>query len=190
MASTYQAPTLEHIVELARGGELFGYDVYITIVASRFNSHITERLLESCVKTLQPIAKALDERIRETSELPWQSPSLTTRIRRVPGANEIPQALIKPDFFPVHSDTPYYDVAIALGCIIRGETPHFDIIANTSAMGLMQASLELKIPVINGILTTENEEQAQERASNGSTYAINAIEMLSPYFLTGQDADR
>jgi len=92
----------------------------------------------------------------------------------VPGALEAPLALRK------LANTGSYDALIALGAVIRGETYHFEIVANQSASGLMQVQLDGGIPVANGILTTEDEKQAQARAeSKGRDCAEVAVEMAN-----------
>lgn len=133
--------------------------VRIGIVASKFNSFIVDRLLEGCVKTL-------DEKGASYS------------IVRVPGAFEIPvavQALIK---------SSKCDAVVALGAIIRGETPHFEYIANECSRGLASIALSLETPVIFGVLTVNTTEQALDRAGNeesnkGVESALAAIDMVA-----------
>jgi 6,7-dimethyl-8-ribityllumazine synthase len=92
----------------------------------------------------------------------------------VPGALEAPLALQK------LANTEKYDALIALGAVIRGETHHFEIVANESASGLMQVQLDSGIPVANGILTTDTEEQAKARAApKGRDCAEVAVEMAN-----------
>jgi len=92
----------------------------------------------------------------------------------VPGSLEVPLALQK------LANTEKYDALIALGAVIRGETYHFEIVANESASGLMQVQLDSGIPVANGILTADTEEQAQERApKKGRDCAEAAVEMAN-----------
>jgi 6,7-dimethyl-8-ribityllumazine synthase len=92
----------------------------------------------------------------------------------VPGALEAPFALQK------LANTEKYDALIALGAVIRGETHHFEIVANESASGLMQVQLDSGIPVANGILTTDTEEQAKARAAQkGRDCAEVAVEMAN-----------
>src|SRR2546427_304932 len=111
------------------------------IVRSRFNERIGVAMLEACRKRLGEL--------RVTA--------LT--VISVPGALEAPLALQK------LANTEKYDALIALGAVIRGETHHFDVVANESASGLMQVQLDSGIPVANGILTTDTEEQAKARAA-------------------------
>lgn len=132
------------------------------IVAARFNGFIVENLLQGAVDTLK--RSGVDE-------------SAITVVK-TPGAFEIPvvvQSL-------AHSGN--YNAIIALGAVIRGATPHFDIVANESAKGLSAIALDHGIPVINGILTTDSIEQAIERAgtkagNKGAEAAAGAIEMVN-----------
>ncbi len=92
----------------------------------------------------------------------------------VPGALEAPLALQR------MAQTGDYDALVALGAVVRGETYHFDIVANESAAGIASVQLEFGIPIGNGILTTDTEEQARERASaKGGEAALAAVEMAN-----------
>ena len=94
------------------------------------------------------------------------------RIVTVPGALEIPLTL------KAMAISGQYDALIALGAVIRGETYHFEIVSNESARGITDVQLETGVPVANGILTTENDEQAEVRmAQKGLDCALAAIEM-------------
>jgi len=132
------------------------------IVVARFNSFIVESLVDGAVDALQRHGVA-DKDIE---------------IVRVPGAFEIPvmtQAM---------ANSGKYDSIIALGAVIRGSTPHFDIVADASAKGLSTVALDTGLPIINGILTTDTIEQAIERAgtkagNKGAEASITAIEMVS-----------
>jgi len=132
------------------------------IVCARFNGFIVESLLAGAVDTLQ--RNGVD-------------PSSITVVK-TPGAFEIPvvvQGL---------ANGGNYSAIIALGAVIRGATPHFDIVANESAKGLSAIALDHGIPVINGILTTDSIEQAIERAgtkagNKGAEAAAGAIEMVN-----------
>lgn len=134
----------------------------IAIVVGRFNGFVVESLVDG----------ALDALIRHGV----QGKNIT--IVRVPGAFELPlttQALAKKGDF---------DALIVLGAVIRGSTPHFDFVANESAKGLSQIALTHSIPVINGILTTDNIEQAIERAgtkagNKGYDAGMTALEMIA-----------
>jgi 6,7-dimethyl-8-ribityllumazine synthase len=132
------------------------------IVASRFNEFITSKLLGGALDTLTRHG-VLDEAVT----VAW-----------VPGAFEIPLAA------KAMAESGQYDAVIALGCVIRGATPHFDYVAAEAAKGVGQVSLQTGLPVIFGILTTDSIEQAIERAgtkagNKGSDAAMAAIEMTS-----------
>jgi 6,7-dimethyl-8-ribityllumazine synthase len=123
------------------------------IVASRFNEEICAPLLER--------AKAEAARLG-VSELVVES---------VPGALEIPLAL------QWMAQSGRFDALAAIGAVIRGETYHFEVVSNESARGVMDVALEFGIPVANGILTTENEEQARARLDKGAEAVRAALEM-------------
>ncbi len=119
------------------------------VVVARFNSAITEKLLAgACEALLQAGAKS-------------------PRIFYVPGAFELPFAAKK------LAGRGGFDAIIALGAVIRGETPHFDYVAGETARGLQQAGLETGVPVIFGVLTTDTWEQAEARAGGASGHASN-----------------
>ena len=132
------------------------------IVVARFNGFIVESLLEGAIDTLKRSGVA----------------ESAITVVRVPGAFEVPvvvQGL---------AQSGNYSAVIALGAVIRGATPHFDIVANESAKGLSAIALDHGIPIINGILTTDSIEQAIERAgtkagNKGSEAAAGAIEMVN-----------
>lgn len=129
----------------------------IGIVRSRFNEKITQSSLDTCTSQLNAYG-VLPEHIHAL---------------HVPGALEIPIALQT-----LALSTPPFDVLIALGCIIRGETYHFELVANESASGLNRVSLDHQIPIVNTILTVESKEQAWARAKiKGGEAAHVAIEM-------------
>ena len=133
-----------------------GEGLRVGIVRSRFNEKIGVAMLEACKKRLAEL--------RVTA--------LT--VISVPGALETPLALQK------LANTEKYDALIALGAVVRGETRHFEIVADESASGLMQVQLDSGIPVANGILTTDTEEQAQARAvQKGKNCAEVAVEMAN-----------
>jgi 6,7-dimethyl-8-ribityllumazine synthase len=136
--------------------DLNGEALRVGIVRSRFNERIGVAMLEACRMRLAEL--------RVTA--------LT--VVSVPGALEAPLALQK------LAGTEKYDVLIALGAVIRGETHHFEVVANESASGLMQVQLDAGIPVANGILTTDTEEQAKSRAAQkGKDCAEVAVEMAN-----------
>ena len=122
------------------------------IVASRFNEDIAAELL----KRAQAAAREL---------------GVDSSVLSVPGALEIPLAL------QWMAQTGRFDALAALGVVIRGETHHFEIVANESARGLMDVSLECGLPIANGILTTEDEPQALARLDKGAEAVRVAVEM-------------
>ena len=140
----------------------------ITVVASRYNNFIVDRLLGSCLSTLKKSG--------------LQDQDIT--VVRVPGAFEIPstvQHVIK------HTRC---DAVITLGAVIRGETPHFDYICSECARGLGEISIANDIPVIFGVLTVDNTEQAMDRAgeeesNKGAESAQAAIEMINVFKALG-----
>ena len=136
-------------------GKLVGEGLNIALVISRFNSFITERLLEGALDCLRRHGVA--------------DSGLT--VVRVPGSFEIPQAA-------------GHDAIICLGAVIRGSTPHFDYVAAEVSKGIAQVSLESGVPILFGILTTDTLEQAVERAGSkagnkGYAAAEAALEMVS-----------
>ena len=134
-------------------GELFS----IGIVMSEFNSHVGEALLKACHHELLQLG-VKDDRIV---------------LAKVPGALDSPLALKK------MAQSKKFDALIALGAVIRGETFHFEVVANHSAKSIMDVQLEFSMPIVNAILTTENDEQAMERASvKGAEAAQVAIQMI------------
>jgi 6,7-dimethyl-8-ribityllumazine synthase len=127
----------------------------VAIVLSRFNGDVTNRLLGSALAELE--RAGIDH--EHVTVMP------------VPGAFELPlgaMALAK---------TRRYVAIVALGCVIRGETPHFDYVAGEAASGLQLAALETGVPVAFGVLTTENVEQAMARAEKGAEAVRSALEM-------------
>ena len=146
----------DNILELER--DLNGEDLRIGIVMSRFNMDVGEGLLGACT------AELIKRGVQESGML------LVT----VPGALEIPLTLQKMAL------TDQFDALIALGAVIRGETYHFEIVSNQSASGLAAVQLDTGIPVANGILTTETDDQALARMSQKGTEAAQvAIEMAN-----------
>jgi 6,7-dimethyl-8-ribityllumazine synthase len=134
----------------------------IAIVVSRFNALVTESLLGGCLDTLKRHGVAGDR-----IDVAW-----------VPGSFEIPVVARKLAGGGDHA------AVICLGCVVRGETPHFDHVAGQAAAGLMQASLATGVPIIFGILTTDSVEQALNRAglksgNKGADAALAAIEMIN-----------
>lgn len=142
-------------------GKLVAEGLKFAIVVSRFNSFITERLLEGALDCL------LRHGVKEED----------VDIVKVPGAFEIPLVAKK----LAQKD---YDAVIALGAVIRGETPHFDYVAAEVSKGIASASLETGKPIAFGVLTTDTVEQAIDRAgtkagNKGWEAALSAIEMAN-----------
>jgi 6,7-dimethyl-8-ribityllumazine synthase len=141
-------------------GELTARNKRFAIIVSRFNELIGGKLLDGAVDCLVR-HDAAEERI----DVYW-----------VPGAFEIPLVAKKA------AETGVYDAVICLGAVIRGETPHFDFVASEASKGIALAGLETGVPVIFGIVTTDNVEQAVKRAgttagNRGFDAAMSAIEM-------------
>ncbi|MCB1948557.1 MAG: 6,7-dimethyl-8-ribityllumazine synthase [Burkholderiales bacterium] len=136
--------------------ELDGEGLRVGVVMSRFNIDLGEGLLGACTAELKQLG------VQDADIL------LVT----VPGALEIPATLLKLAY------SNQFDALIALGAVIRGETYHFEVVANESARGILQVQLETEIPVANGVLTTDTEDQAIERMSQkGADAARAAVEM-------------
>jgi 6,7-dimethyl-8-ribityllumazine synthase len=138
------------------------------IVVSRFNEFITGKLVEGAIDTL--VRHGVRE---EDIKIVW-----------VPGAFEIPAVARKLAL------RKKQDAVLCVGCVIRGDTPHFDYIAAEVSKGVASVGIESEIPVIFGVLTTESIEQAIERAgtkagNKGSDAAMAAIELVSLYKLIG-----
>ena|SRR5690348_6755733 len=130
----------------------------VGIVVSRFNPAVGDALLDSALRALTESGVA----------------EAAIAIATVPGALEAPLALQR------MAQTGDYDALVALGAVIRGETYHFEIVANESAAGLASVQLEFGIPIGNGILTTETEAQASSRAgTKGRDAALAALEMAN-----------
>jgi len=156
-------PRFANIQEL--DNNLSGAGLHIGIVMSRFNPEVGEGLLGGVAEALQRMGVA--------------SSTLAT----VPGALEIPLTLLK------LASSGRFDALIALGAVIRGETYHFELVCNESAAGLTRVQLDTGIPVANGILTTEDDDQALARmAVKGAEAARVAIEMAN--LLKGIDEQR
>jgi 6,7-dimethyl-8-ribityllumazine synthase len=150
-------------------GRVSGADRRFAVVVSRFNVQVTDPLRESAVRCLLEHGAAADH-----VETHW-----------VPGAWELPQAC----GWLAHKRR--HDAILALGCLIRGETAHFDVIAAEVASGLGAVTRETGVPVVFGVLTTENEEQARERADpkrgdKGREAGLAALEMADLYVRIGR----
>jgi 6,7-dimethyl-8-ribityllumazine synthase len=137
---------------------LNGKKLCIGIVQARFNSSITDALAQACKDELLKLG-VMDKHIT---------------LVQVPGALEVPIAL------QAMAEKLDFDALIALGCIIRGETYHFELVANESGAGVTRVSLTHQIPIANAILTTENMEQAVARQTDkGRDAARVAVEMAN-----------
>ena len=138
--------------------DLDGHDLVIGIVRARFNDAITARMAEVCEAELVALGVAVKHVTTVT----------------VPGALEVPLAL------KALADQDEYDALVAIGCIIRGETYHFELVANESGAGVTRVSLDHQVPIANAILTVENEAQALARVEDKSRDAARvAIEMAN-----------
>jgi 6,7-dimethyl-8-ribityllumazine synthase len=138
------------------------FDARIAVVSARFNGHIVEKLLAGCVARLREVGLS-DDRVA---------------VHHVPGAFELPVAA------KLLIDTRQYSAVICLGCVIRGETAHFEHVAGQAAAGIQQVAIATGIPIIFGVLTTETEDQAQSRAGGahghaGISAADAAVEMIA-----------
>jgi 6,7-dimethyl-8-ribityllumazine synthase len=135
-----------------------GAGLRIGIVVGRFNSDIGEGLLSSCTAELVKFGVSASD----------------MRIATVPGALEIPLVLQR------MAQSGDYDALIALGAVIRGETYHFEIVSNESCAGIARVQLDTGVPIANGILTTEDDDQALARmAQKGADCALAAVEMVN-----------
>lgn len=136
--------------------QLDGKKLRIGIVQARFNADISDALAEACLSELM--------------QLGVKAKNVT--LVQVPGALEIPLAL------QALADRLHYDALIALGCIIRGETYHFELVANESGAGVTRIALDHALPIANAILTVDNIKQAKERQiEKGVDAARVAVEM-------------
>jgi len=143
-------------------GDLTVDKAKIAIVAGRFNGFIVDSLLNAALDTLARAGIDAED----------------ITVSHVPGALEIPLVVQK------YAAGGKHDAVIALGAVIRGSTPHFDIVAGESAKALSSLALQFSLPVINAILTTDTIEQAIERAgtkagNKGADAAMSAMEMIS-----------
>jgi 6,7-dimethyl-8-ribityllumazine synthase len=134
----------------------------VAILAARFNADIVDELLEGCRRRLA------EEEITGNR----------VEIHRVPGAFELPVAA------KALAQTKKFSAVICLGCVIRGDTPHFDYVAGEAARGIQLVSIECSLPVIFGVLTTNTEQQARDRIGGshghaGERAAEAAMEMIA-----------
>lgn len=143
-------------------GQMSAAGLRFALVVSRFNQFITSRLEEGAVDAL----------VRHGAD------AAAIDVMRCPGAFEMPLVVKKA------ATSGKYDAVIAIGCVVRGSTPHFDYVAGEAAKGIAYAMLDSGVPVSFGILTTDNLEQAIERAgtkagNKGADAALGAIEMAN-----------
>jgi 6,7-dimethyl-8-ribityllumazine synthase len=131
----------------------------VAIVASRYNGEITNQLLEAALEELDEAGVRRD----------------AITVMPVPGAFELPLAAM------ALAKTRRYACVVALGCVVRGETPHFDFIASEAASGLQLAALETGVPVAFGVLTVDMPEQALARISKGAEAVRTALEMADAF---------
>ncbi|WP_119293237.1 6,7-dimethyl-8-ribityllumazine synthase [Azohydromonas sediminis] len=139
-----------------RAARLDGSRLRVGVVRARFNDALTTKLLDACRAELAALGVAADN----------------TRVVEVPGALEVPVAL------QALAERDEFDALVALGCVIRGETYHFELVANESGAGVTRVALDHGVPVANAILTVEDEAQAWARAEDkGRDAARVAVEM-------------
>ncbi len=136
----------------------------VGIIAARFNGEVTEEMLEACRGTLEQFGVEAD-----AVDVYW-----------VPGAWELPQVTRRIAALKRH------DAFIALGCVIRGDTPHFDYVAGESSSGLGAVAREIDVPLLFGVLTTDTPDQAWARASReagnkGRELAVSALHLIALY---------
>ena len=161
-----RAPEPEHVAGDLRVPE--GYSVLsgsvdgrraVAVVVSKFNSEITNALLERALAELDEVGVPRD----------------AVLVVPVPGAFELPLAAM------ALAKTRRYACIIALGCVIRGDTPHFDYVAGEAASGLQLAAIETGVPVSFGVLTVENREQAEARVERAADAVRSALEMADVF---------
>jgi 6,7-dimethyl-8-ribityllumazine synthase len=139
----------------------------VAIVAARFNDGLVSQLIDGATRAWRLHGGSAEQLL----------------VQRVPGAFELPLAALR---FAASGE---YQAVIALGCVIRGDTPHFEYVAGECARGLMDAGLATGVPVIFGVLTTETQAQAEERADiarmnkgrESMEAALEMIELLAPF---------
>lgn len=139
--------------------DLSGADLHVAVIVSRYNEDVTRRLLRGALSTLK-------ERGVGEPDVFW-----------VPGALEIPVTAL------TLAEKGQHDAIVCLGCVIRGETFHFEVVAGQAAAGVMQVQLDTGVPVAFGVLTTEDKDQAMARSgpknNKGAEAADAAIEMAN-----------
>jgi len=145
------------------GPALNGQGLRIGIVQARFNQGITDALANACREELRTLGVA----------------DADVELEQVPGALEVPLAL------QAMAESDRFDALVALGCVIRGETYHFELVCNESAAGITRVGLDHHIPIANAILTTENLSQAvarqEEKARDAARVAVEMAALLRRY---------
>ena len=132
----------------------------IVIISTHWNAELIEPMVRDCLETLKEF-------------------KVNTHVLSVPGAYEIPYIVGK----YLNYERPYFDAIITMGAIIKGETPHFDIISQSISDSILAANTKGKIPILFGVLTTNNIDQAKERASyKGKELALSALSVLDIVF--------
>jgi 6,7-dimethyl-8-ribityllumazine synthase len=144
--------------------------LHVAVLAARFNSEITDRLVEGAERAL----------------LEHGASAADIETIRVPGAWELPQAAARA------AEAGRFDAIVALGCVIRGDTPHFEYVCAEASRGLGAVARTARVPVAFGVLTTDDAEQARARAgagpdNKGYEAALAALEMVSVYRVLGAD---
>lgn len=138
--------------------DLDGHGLRVGVVQARFNQSIGEALRDACLGELGELGVAVED----------------VFVCTVPGALEIPVVLQQ------LAASGEFDALIALGAVVRGETYHFEVVSNESAAGISRVALDFNVPIANAVLTTENDEQATERAAEkGAEAARVAVEMAN-----------
>jgi 6,7-dimethyl-8-ribityllumazine synthase len=155
VAGEFRVPGGYQVLE----GAPTGHRRSVAIVVSRFNGEITNRLLASALAELDEAGVARD----------------AVLVMPVPGAFELPIAAM------ALAKTRRYSCVVALGCVIRGETPHFDFVAAEAASGLQLAGIETGVPVALGVLTCDTVAQAEARVERGAWAARTALEMADAF---------
>jgi 6,7-dimethyl-8-ribityllumazine synthase len=147
------SPDAKSELQTGSAPTLDGGGLRVAIVVARFNDVLTGALRDACRKELDQLGVAS---IREE----W-----------VPGAFELPLAA------KALAESGDHDAVVAIGAVVRGDTPHFDYVAGECAAGLMRAQLDTGVPVVFGVLTTDTVDQARERLDKGAEFAAAAVEM-------------
>ena len=149
-------------------GEPDGTRRGVAIVAARFNGEIVNKLLESALEELDEAGVRRD----------------AITVMPVPGAFELPLAAM------ALAKTRRFSCVVALGCVVRGETPHFDYVSSEAASGLQLAAIETGVPVAFGVLTLDHDDQADSRVGKGAEAVRTALEMADAFAQLRASASR